>query len=88
MSSPPPRLALYSSRWCPYCMRVWSAVRALGVEVEDRDLGQDARWERELYAARGRHTVPVLRITDDQGRDEWMPESADIIAWLRRHYER
>ena len=41
--------------------------------------------------ARGRGTVPVLRIVEGEGegdgaRDEWMPESRDIVSWLRREY--
>ncbi|MEM9861862.1 MAG: glutathione S-transferase N-terminal domain-containing protein [Myxococcota bacterium] len=36
--------------------------------------------------ARGRATVPVLRIAKDEGEDEWMPESADIVRYLYAQY--
>jgi DNA segregation ATPase FtsK/SpoIIIE-like protein len=37
---------------------------------------------RDLVEARGVKTVPVLRIRHPEGRDEWMPESADIVRYL------
>ncbi|MCA9611076.1 MAG: glutathione S-transferase N-terminal domain-containing protein [Myxococcales bacterium] len=74
-------LRLYLMRGCPYCEDVRAAIRDLGIEIEERDI-YGAREDMEaLVAARGRRTVPVLRI----GEDEWMPESQDIIAYL---YER
>jgi glutaredoxin len=90
MTAPPQegtQLALYQTRWCPYCMRVQRAIEEMGLDVEVRDLRKDRQWERELVQARGRRTVPVLRITDAQGRDEWLPESLDIIQWLRQNYQ-
>jgi glutaredoxin 2 len=36
--------------------------------------------------ATGRRTVPVLRIEHDDGRVEWMPESADIVDYLRERF--
>ncbi len=80
------KLAIYSTKWCPFCRRVWSGVDRLRIEAENRDLNKSGEWEQELIQARGRRTVPVLRITDDHGRDEWMPESADIVRWLEKTY--
>lgn len=78
------RLALYHYPSCPYCQRVFRALDELGLAVERRDIHQDRAALRELVAARGRQTVPVLRIEHEDGRVEWMPESLDIIAYLRR----
>ena len=80
----PVRLILYETPWCPFCIRVRHVIRELGVQVESRDVRQpEAR--AELVRARGRGTVPVLRIVRP-GRDEWMPESADIVSYLRREF--
>ncbi len=74
-------LALYLYDGCGYCARVRAVIDELGIEVEERNIFHDQRHMRALVAARGRRTVPVLRI----GEDRWMGESRDIIAYL---YER
>ncbi len=78
-------LALYAYDACPHCQRVYTAIEALGIEVEKRDVRDDPEHRRELVKAVGRGTVPVLRIEDDEGGVRWLPESRDIVAWL---YER
>jgi len=78
-------LALYYDEYCRYCMRVLRTLRALDVQLELRNVRRDPQHLRELVAARGRGTVPVLRIHRAEG-DEWMPESADIIAYLERRF--
>lgn len=74
-------LALYAYPSCGYCEDVRVAIRELGLEIEERDVRKSPEHLQALVAARGRRTVPVLRI----GEDRWMPESQDIIAYL---YER
>jgi glutaredoxin len=81
----PPDLALYYYDGCPYCERVKRTLAQLGVVVDMRNIHQDRKHLDDLVAARGRRTVPVLRIAGD-GRDQWMPESADIIAYLRDRF--
>jgi glutathione S-transferase len=80
-------LALYHFDSCPYCWRVRRALADLGVEVELRDVEEHPEHLRALLEARGRRTVPVLRIRRAEG-DEWLPESADIIAYLRERFAR
>ncbi len=77
----PEDLALYVIDRCGYCDDVRDAARELGLELEERDLA-DLEHRRALIAARGRKTVPVLRI----GEDRWMPESQDIIAYLHERF--
>lgn len=79
------KLSLYMFRGCPYCRRVQDTIATLGVEVELRDIHQHPEHMRDLMIARGRQTVPVLRI-EEAGREEWMPESADIQKWLARRF--
>lgn len=80
-----PDLALYHYDSCPYCAKVRRALDRLGVEVELRDVLEEPDHMQALVAARGRRTVPVLRIHKDGG-DEWMPESDDIVRYLERRF--
>ena len=82
------RLALYHFEACPFCARVRRVVDELGIEVELRDIHADRSSLEELRQARGRTTVPVLRITSADGEERWMPESADIVRYLRASYGR
>ena len=54
----------------------------LGVEIAQRNIYGDEGALQELMAARGRPTVPVLRIVQPDGSERWMPESRDIIDFL------
>lgn len=75
-------LALYVGRGCGYCADVLDVLRELDVELEERDAWIDPTHRTELLAARGRRTVPVLRIRGDDEPDRWMGESQDIIEYL------
>lgn len=78
------RLSLYYYDACPFCRIVLREIDRLGLEVERRDIWLEPQNRIDLMEARGRATVPVLRIeADGAGDAEWMPESADIIEYLR-----
>ncbi len=79
------RLAIYHFEGCPYCDRVREAAARLGLELEWRDTERVPAHARALRRARGRGTVPVLRVEREGVRDVWLPESADIIEVLGRH---
>jgi len=78
-------LALYYFPACPFCRRVTLALEELGVEVELRNTRTEVVHEAALIKARGRKTVPVLRISKPEG-DEWMPESLDIVVYLKERF--
>ena len=78
------QLALYYYETCPYCVRVLDVIQELGLDVELRNIIHEPAYRDELVAARGRSTVPVLRLTAEN-KDQWMPESRDIIRYLRDH---
>ena len=80
------KLALYQTNSCPFCMRVRYAIEDLGIDVELRHIDKDPSHRQALIEARGRATVPVLRITSPDGEDRWMPESADIVRYLQATY--
>ena len=79
-------LALYHFNGCPFCAIATAAIDRLGVDVELRDILADPKYRDELVAARGRVTVPVLRITSPDGEARWMPESRDIVRYLDTTY--
>lgn len=81
-------LALYYADWCPYCVRVLNVMEQLGIQDQliMRDIDEDSAHSEALWEARGRGTVPVLRISRPGGDDQWMPESADIIGFLRQRF--
>ena len=75
-------LSLYGYPQCPYCNRVLQAIDQLGLDIELRNTMQNGDYQREVVAAMGRGTVPVLRIDAEGGQTRWLPESADIINYL------
>ena len=77
-----PKLSLYHYSSCFYCHRVRKALKATGVYAELRDIREHLHWRAELAGARGRRTVPVLRIEEDDGQVRWMGESKDIVRYL------
>jgi len=83
--TPNEELMLYHDDLCGYCWRVRGVIDELGVNVELRDTS-NRDYARELIDARGRGTVPVLRRVAPGGESDWMPESSDIIAYLRETY--
>ncbi len=74
---------LYHFDACPFCGMVRAGIERLGVEVELRDIHENPLHRDDLIAARGRATVPVLRITSPNGEERWMPESRDIVRYLK-----
>ena len=80
------KLSLYQTRSCPYCEYVRSLMRRIGLDLELRDINASSALRMELIEATGRQTVPCLRIDHDDGRSEWLHESADIIEYLEEHF--
>ncbi|MGI9271202.1 MAG: glutaredoxin family protein [Woeseiaceae bacterium] len=76
------KLILYHSSTCPFCHFVIAAIDRLGIDVETREVFEDESFRNELVSARGRATVPVLRIIAPNGDERWMPESRDIVQYL------
>jgi glutathione S-transferase len=77
-----PRLALYVSPMCVFCHYVMSTIQELGLDVEIHNVMADRNRLEELYKARNRTTVPVLKITSNDDV-QWMPESRDIVQYLQ-----
>lgn len=79
-------MSLYAYPSCPFCRRVAKAIEDLGLEIEYRNIHQDRQAYQDLLSARGRGTVPVLRVDQPDGEAQWMPESADIVQYLYREF--
>jgi glutathione S-transferase len=82
-----PALSLYHRPSCGYCIQVRMAAERLGIHLELRDVNQNPEWPQELLDLRGRATVPVLRIDLADGTTRWLPESLDIIRFLKELVE-
>lgn len=81
-------LALYHFGFCPYCRMVRSKMKQLALDIELRDIHQQDSHFQALLSGGGKQTVPCLRITDAEGQDQWMYESADIMDYLDKRFPR
>lgn len=77
-----PSYTLFFMPGCYYCKIVIREAHRLGIELNLVDIYQDPSAAKRLMAWRGRTTVPVLEIPGPNG-PKLMPESADIIAYLK-----
>ena len=75
--------ALYYYDMCPFCQRVLRALPNVNVQVEKRNVLKDQQHRKHQQKETGRTTVPCLLIKDDNGKENWMFESADIINYLK-----
>ena len=55
-------VVMYSTRFCPYCMRARSLLASKGVAYTDIAVDNDPRLRREMMALSGRGTVPQIWI--------------------------
>ncbi|RMG57334.1 MAG: glutaredoxin [Gammaproteobacteria bacterium] len=77
-------MSLYHFPTCPFCIRTRRALRRMGIDLPLRDALHDPQAREELEQGGGRIQVPCLRIPDANGKDRWLYESDDIIAYLSR----
>ncbi|MCL5426330.1 glutaredoxin family protein [Halomonas sp. NPDC076908] len=80
------RLALYQFRSCPFCIKVRKEMARLGLKIELRDAQLDPAHKQALLKGGGKVKVPCLKITHDDGREEWMYESDTINTWLHKQF--
>ena len=86
MDSRTANLALYQFYACPFCITTRRTMRKLGLNIEFRDAQNDQQWKRELVEQGGKHQVPCLRISKEDGNVEWLYESKDIQRYLEQQY--
>ncbi len=79
-------LAIYQFKTCPFCIKVRREIRRLSLNIELRDAQKDPQNREALLQGGGQIKVPCLKITDAQGKSQWMYESADIIQYLQKRF--
>ena len=57
-------VVMYSTRFCPYCMRARSLLESKGVVYTDIAVDSQPGLRREMTERSGRHTVPQIWIGD------------------------
>lgn len=53
---------MYSTRWCPFCIRAKQLLGKKGVSVTDIDVGAEPQRRAEMMQRGGGHTVPQIWI--------------------------
>jgi len=79
------QMSLYQFYACPFCIKTRRIVRKLGLPMEYRNAQAAGQFRDDLEKLGGRIKVPCLRIEED-GKDRWLYESDDIIAYLERRF--
>lgn len=55
---------MYTTPWCPYCIRARGLLDDKGVAYTDINVSSDATLRDEMERKSGRHTVPQIWIND------------------------
>lgn len=80
------QMVLYQFKTCPFCIKVRREIRRLSLHIELRDAQHDEQNRAALLQGGGKLQVPCLKITDAQGNNQWMYESAAINAYLNQRF--
>lgn len=79
-------VVIYSSNFCPYCMRAKSLLKKKGVAFKEFVVDGDAALRREMEQKSGRHTVPQIWVGETHvgGCDELyaLERSGDLDGLL------
>ena len=88
-----PKVVVYSTLMCPYCVRAKSLLQAKGVEFEEIRIDMDRSRMVEMMERSGRRTVPQIFIGDTHvgGYDDMAALDAqgrlDPLLGLEPHYD-
>ncbi len=55
-------VVLYTTRYCPYCIRAKQLLSSKGVSFQDIPVDNDPEKREEMMQKSGRHTVPQIWI--------------------------
>jgi glutaredoxin 3 len=58
------RVVVYTTTYCPYCVRAIALLKHRGISCRDVDVTGDAQMRRWLAQTTGRRTVPQIFIDD------------------------
>ena len=57
-----PRIRLYTTQWCGYCIRAKALLDARGLAYEEVALDHDPAFRQRVYDLGGQWTVPLVTI--------------------------
>ena len=57
-----PRIQLYTTRWCGYCVRAKALLESRGLEFDEISLDDDPAFRQRLFDLTGQWTVPQILI--------------------------
>jgi glutaredoxin 3 len=60
-----PRIRMYSTTWCGYCIRAKALLERRGLEYEEIVMDDDPAFRQKLLDMTGRWTVPQIFIDDE-----------------------
>jgi glutaredoxin 3 len=60
-----PRIRMYSTTWCGYCVRAKALLERRGLEYEEIVMDDDPAFRQKLLELTGRWTVPQIFIDDE-----------------------
>lgn len=63
-SAAPKKVVVYTTDWCPFCVRAKGLLDHKGVAYEEIDVANDDAAREKMIAASGRRTVPQVFIDD------------------------
>ena len=58
------KVVMYTTGWCPYCLRARELLKSKGVAIEEIDVDARPEARTEMTARSGRRTVPQIFIGD------------------------
>jgi glutaredoxin 3 len=69
---PSPEVTIYTSAWCPFCMRAKALLQRKGIVFREVDVEAGRALREEMIARSGRRTVPQVFVGDHHigGSDE------------------
>lgn len=59
-----PKVVMYCTRSCPYCLRAEKLLKTKGVNIEIIDIGRDRQLWKKMEKLTKRNTVPQIFIDD------------------------
>ena len=59
-----PKITIYTTRYCPYCISAKALLNEKGVTFEEIDVRDPALRQQMMLRASGRYTVPQIFIGD------------------------
>jgi len=60
----PPKVLIYCTRFCPYCLRAHMLLKSKKVEYTSINVGGNSELWDEMHTKSGRNTVPQIFIGD------------------------